>query len=256
MASNPPGKCCTVGVKHEGKATGEMKMVGDVETYFAYPASKDPTNAILILTDVIGHAFLNAQLIADQFAANGYLVAMPDLFAHDAVPLNYSSTGFSLPAWLRHHDVAATEPIVTALITYLRSDAVGVKNLGAVGYCFGAKYVVRALAPQPGGGDQQKKIQAAYVAHPSFVDAEELARIAAPLSIAAAETDEIFTVEKRHESEKILAGVGQPYRLVLYSGVAHGFAVRGDPSKPDARAAKEEAFLQAVNWFDRFVKRA
>jgi dienelactone hydrolase len=32
------------------------------------------------LTDVIGHRFINAQLIADQLAANGYLVVMPDLF--------------------------------------------------------------------------------------------------------------------------------------------------------------------------------
>jgi hypothetical protein len=27
MASNPPGKCCTIGVKHEGEAKGELKTV-------------------------------------------------------------------------------------------------------------------------------------------------------------------------------------------------------------------------------------
>lgn len=27
MASNPPGKCCTVGVKHEGQSKGEIKTV-------------------------------------------------------------------------------------------------------------------------------------------------------------------------------------------------------------------------------------
>ena len=25
MASNPPGKCCTIGVKHEGQPKGEVK---------------------------------------------------------------------------------------------------------------------------------------------------------------------------------------------------------------------------------------
>ena len=37
MTSHPPGACCYAGVKHEGTATGEMKSVGDVETY-ATPA--------------------------------------------------------------------------------------------------------------------------------------------------------------------------------------------------------------------------
>lgn len=36
----------------------------------------------------MGHKFLNAQLIADQFAVKGYFVVMPDLFNGDAVPLN------------------------------------------------------------------------------------------------------------------------------------------------------------------------
>jgi hypothetical protein len=27
MASNPPGKCCTIGVKHEGEAKGELKTI-------------------------------------------------------------------------------------------------------------------------------------------------------------------------------------------------------------------------------------
>jgi hypothetical protein len=39
------------------------------------------------------------------------------------------------------------------------------------------------------------------------------------------------------------------YQINLFSGVEHGFAVRGDPSKPDAKFAKEQAFLQAVTWF-------
>jgi hypothetical protein len=29
MASHPPKLCCTVGVKHQGEATGEFKNIGD-----------------------------------------------------------------------------------------------------------------------------------------------------------------------------------------------------------------------------------
>ena len=92
------------------------------------------------------------------------------------------------------------------------------------------------------------------MAHPSFVDEDELRGFKGPLSIAAAETDTIFPNEKRHRSEEILKEVGHPYQINLYSGVEHGFAVKGDPKIPQAKWAKEQAFLQAVQWFDEHVK--
>lgn len=91
------------------------------------------------------------------------------------------------------------------------------------------------------------------MAHPSFVDEDELRGFKAPLSIAAAETDQIFPSEKRHRSEEILKEVGQPYQINLYSGVVHGFAVRTDITKKHERFAKEQAFYQAVQWFDYFL---
>jgi len=68
-----------------------------------------------------------------------------------------------------------------------------------------------------------------------------------------AESDYIFTVEKRHESEEILKGTGVPWQINLFSGVEHGFAARGDISKPVIKFAKEQAFYQAVQWFDRWL---
>lgn len=62
-------------------------------------------------------------------------------------------------------------------------------------------------------------IKVGYVAHPSFVDDDELAAITGPLSISAAETDTIFPTELRQKSEEILRKVGQPYQINLFSGV-------------------------------------
>lgn len=91
------------------------------------------------------------------------------------------------------------------------------------------------------------------MAHPSFVSEEELLGIGGPLSIAAAETDSIFPTAKRHESEAILAKTGKPYQITVYSGTEHGFSVRGDPKVKLQKFAKEQAFLQAVNWFNEFL---
>lgn len=29
MASNPPGRCCTIGVKHEGEAKGKIETISN-----------------------------------------------------------------------------------------------------------------------------------------------------------------------------------------------------------------------------------
>jgi dienelactone hydrolase len=87
----------------------------------------------------------------------------------------------------------------------------------------------------------------------SFVEESELAAISGPLSIAAAETDQVFPAEKRHKSETILIETKQPYQINLYGGVVHGFSVRCDTSKKVERFAKEQAFLQAVAWFDEHL---
>jgi dienelactone hydrolase len=69
------------------------------------------------------------------------------------------------------------------------------------------------------------------------------------------ETDGIFPPEKRHETEKILHEINARYQINLYSGVSHGFAVRGDLKDPVVTYAKEQAFLQAVFWFDEHLKK-
>lgn len=98
-----------------------------------------------------------------------------------------------------------------------------------------------------------KGIDVGFIAHPSFVEESELSAIKGPLSIAAAETDQIFPTEKRHRSEEILVDTKQPYQITLFSGVVHGFSVRCDLSKKHEKFAKEQAFLQAVTWFNEHL---
>ncbi|KAI3324438.1 dienelactone hydrolase [Xylariaceae sp. AK1471] len=250
MASHPPGQCCTVGVKHDGSPTGSDIKVGKYAAYQATPdqskAHKDA--AILIIPDIIG-IWQNSKLIADQFAANGYLTLIMDVFNGDPVSLN-PPEGFDLFGWLEKgtggnnpHTKEYVDPIVVEAINFLKTEK-GVKKLGAVGYCFGAKYVARHF---------ENGINAGYMAHPSFVDEDEFRSFKAPLSISAAETDTIFPAEKRYRSEEILKEGGQPYQINLFSGVVHGFAVRGDISKKDQKFAKEQAFYQAVQWFDNYL---
>ncbi len=162
--------------------------MGKYDAYLATPASTDAAHkdtGILIVPDIIG-IWQNSQLIADQFAANGYQALIVDVFNGDPVSLN-PPEGFDLMKWLTQgstgdnpHTPPAIDPIVELAIKWLREER-GVTKLGAVGYCFGAKYVIRHY---------KDGITAGFVAHPSFVEEEELAAFRAPLSIAAAQTDQ------------------------------------------------------------------
>ncbi|KAH8764746.1 dienelactone hydrolase [Hyaloscypha finlandica] len=251
MASNPPAQCCTVGVKHEGEPTGKSIKIGSIEAYVAEPTGKNihKDTAILYLPDVIG-IWQNSQLMADQLAVNGYYTIIPDLFNGDALKINRPAD-FNLMEWLTKgtggnnpHTYEYVDSIVEKSIAWLKDQ--GFKKIGSVGYCFGAKYTIRFMS-------KGKGIDVGYVAHPSFVEESELAAISGPLSIAAAETDQIFPAEKRHKSETILIETKQPYQINLYSGVSHGFSVRCDTSKKIEKFSKEQAFLQAVNWFDEHL---
>ncbi|KGO73417.1 Dienelactone hydrolase [Penicillium italicum] len=245
MASNPPGACCASGFKHEGTPVGETKNINGIETYIAYPKdNKTPEKAIVFLSDIYG-IYINAQLLADEFANNGYLTIVPDLFHGDKMNLSDLQSGkVDLSAWLSNHQVSSAEPVVESTIKYAR-ETLGVKKIGAVGYCFGGKYVCRSLKPG--------QIDVGYSAHPSFISHEELSAIKGPFSIAAAEVDTIFTTQLRHESEDILIKTTQPWQINLFSGVNHGFAVRADLSDPKQKWAKEQAFCQAIAWFNEHL---
>ncbi|RAL13462.1 dienelactone hydrolase family protein [Aspergillus homomorphus CBS 101889] len=248
MTSNNLSTCCTIGTLHEGNPKGTIQDIENISTYITHPPNPTPSEpqpAILILTDVIGHRFRNAQLLADQFAAAGYLVVMPDLFTGDSVPLNRPQ-GFEIMEWAQNHQPPHTDPIIETILKYIRT-TLGCQRVGGVGYCFGGKYVARFLRPGMGALD------AGFTGHPTMMTAQELEAVRGPLSIAAAQHDPIFPAEKRRESEEILGKSDQAWQITVFSDVEHGFAVRGDPEVRRVRFAKEQAFRQAVAWFREFL---
>ncbi|KAH9207410.1 putative dienelactone hydrolase [Leptodontidium sp. 2 PMI_412] len=255
MPSNVLGSCCYQGVKHEGQPCGRIENIGETEIYISEPTSSASNGyGILYLTDIIGHKFVNAQLLADQYAENGYVVVVPDLFHGDPVPFNSDMATFSIPTWMQGaygakkvpHTPPNVDPIVQAGLDTLRQKH-NCKKIALVGYCFGAKYAVRFL----GSG----QVDVGFIGHPAMVEKKELEGVKRPLALAAAETDDIFPANMRHDFEETLRKLeGVPYQINLYSGVTHGFGVRCDPKVRAQRFAKESAFFQALQWFEEHLR--
>lgn len=64
---------------------------------------------------------------------------MPDIFQGDQISLSDMESGKAdLPSWIPNHQPANVEPVVESTIKYAR-ETLGVKKIGAVGYCFGGK---------------------------------------------------------------------------------------------------------------------
>jgi dienelactone hydrolase len=177
MTSLPPGPCCVRGRLLTGEAQGKIQVINGIETYIStISTNPSTTKAILYLTDACG-LHIHSRLLADTISSAGnYTVIMPDLF-HGA-PHPYNDSSVDLYEWLAEHPAERVDPVVKNTLEHVRRN-LGFDRVGAVGYCFGAKYVFRWLG-QAGG------IDAGFVAHPSFVEKEELSSIRGPLSIAAA----------------------------------------------------------------------
>ncbi|KAF8471263.1 dienelactone hydrolase family-domain-containing protein [Kalaharituber pfeilii] len=245
LASNQPRECCISGHLHKGTPKGRMKEFQGMLTYFAYPPNRhDTSKIILMFTDIFGNKYVNSQLVADKFAALGYLVIVPDYFKGDAVsPPEELPPDFDLDKWLAAHPPEMLQPAIDDAYEGVMKEFKP-KSIGAVGMCYGAKYAVRLL---------NGKVNAAFIAHPSYVELDEIAAITGPLSIAAAEIDNIFSKDFRRQTEDKLSEVNAKFQLFLYGNVEHGFTTRGDDTNPDVRLQAQVAFSQAASWFKEYV---
>ncbi|PBP17662.1 dienelactone hydrolase [Diplocarpon rosae] len=243
------------GVLTGTNSTGKFETVGggmssSLNTYLAYPPHQSKNNtdvAILYLSDIFGVQLINNRLLADSFARAGYLVAEPDLFDGDAIPVDgLTDPSFNRTAWNERHPTEAIDAIVASTIAGLRQEY-GVKRIAATGYCFGGKYVARFLAAGKG-------LDAGFTAHPSNVQDSEWEAIDAPLSIAYGELDASNTPTQRAAAEAIFISQNATFQTSLYAGAEHGFAVRTNITDPKKAFAQESAYFQAVRWIDAWAK--
>jgi len=239
---------CISGVTHGGTPVGKVEKIGGFDTYVTKPQGEFPKDkAVLYLPDVFGIQLNNCKLLADDFAKNGFQVYAPDYLNGDPVSeADMGSPDFNLGKWFVNHGQDKTRPVLDGVISALKEQ--GVTSFAAVGYCFGGRYVFDLAF--------ENIIKVAATAHPSMLqvpaDLEKLlATSKAPLLINAAEVDQQYPVESQAKGDEILGGgkYKPGYEKIFWPGTTHGFAVRGDLSKPEVKAAKEGAFKATVEFF-------
>ncbi|KXN86725.1 Protein AIM2 [Leucoagaricus sp. SymC.cos] len=244
-------KDCVTGVRHEGTPEGKIETVNGVKVYIATPKVDYPKDkALLFLTDVFGLDLINNQLLADDFARNGFYTIIPDYLNGDPLaPDAFSKPDFNIADWFKNHMAEQTRPPLDKVIAWLKGN--GVKEFAATGYCFGARYVFDLAF--------DGFIKASVVSHPSLLNVEEdmgkyVKEVKAPLLINSCTHDTQFPLEAQAKTDAIFADEKAPlYKRVYFGGCTHGFAVRGDLKDPKVKAGKEGAFRAAVEWFMEYM---
>ncbi|KAI5859803.1 alpha/beta-hydrolase [Durotheca rogersii] len=243
-AATAPGQedCPVTGVPviaHTGEPVGKEQVYNGTNQYVTGEASDV---GVLYLTDVFGIQLPQNKLLADSFGRAGYITVAPDLFNGTPAPGDINGQpSFNLTKFLADHRPEITDPIIATAIDFLRAE-LGVEKVAVTGYCFGGRYAFRVLA-------EGKGADVGFTAHPSLLEDAEISAITGPISVAAADGDDLLPPERRLQIEAELLQTGLPYSVALYGGTRHGFGVRANVSNPQEKFGKEEAFFQAIRWF-------
>ncbi|KAI0754699.1 alpha/beta-hydrolase [Daedaleopsis nitida] len=251
---------CVSGSVHDGTPKGTEIKIGDVPAYVT--GDEDSKRIVVIGVDIFGWRFVNTRLLADEYAAQGFRVIVPDLFA-----------GWELPLWsLSAHDTnserslfqryvarplsyfvfapfvirnmprqVSTIAVVTSSLRAAHPDA----KIGFVGFCWGGRFAI----------SQNHLFDATVACHPSLVKfPAELEGIKSPFSLAAAETDPMYNRARAEETEKILKEKGlKDVEVKVYVGVNHGWTIRVNMAIEEQKKGRDEAVKQVVNWFDKYL---
>jgi dienelactone hydrolase len=138
-------------------------------------------------------------------------------------------------------------------------------KIGAAGFCWGGKHTVTLAKDDPKhrvirhssqtlSSDSKPLIDAAFVAHPTYIKVpEDIDAIKIPISWSVGNEDlqmkgsDIKKVKDILESKKDVE-----HEVQLIPGAKHGFATRTHPEDEEQMAAAERAEEQAVSWFSEW----
>jgi len=225
---------------------------------------------VIFIPDIFGVDLVNTKLLADEWAANGWKVLLPDVLEGDAVPDSHlkaiapnmrdkaqatlaskavatAETAAALGPWIVKHREAVARPICEKFFDAVRADPATDKII-AVGFCWGARYAF-LMAQEP------SKVDVVIANHPSFVTDADLENVKTPSALLKGDHDDMCTDDALKGYESVLQKNMSADKVLLkiYPNAVHGFTVRGDDLVESEKKQKEDAAKVGMEFAKKFV---
>ncbi|XP_068305126.1 endo-1,3;1,4-beta-D-glucanase-like isoform X1 [Pyrus communis] len=237
------------------------EKLGGLNVYVA--GSPNSKLAILLVSNVFGYRVPNLRKLADNIAAAGFFVLVPDFFYGD--PFVHDNDR-PLAVWLQDHGTDKGFEDAKSIINALKGK--GVSAIGAAGFCWGGEWLLSHTTFSTGcliSSIAQAKvvtelaksdfIQAAVLLHPSFVALDDIQEVKVPIAIQGAEIDDYSPPELVKQFEQILAAKPEVDSFVkIFPKAEHGWTLGYNAEDEEAVKRAEEAHRNTLAWFVKHVK--
>ena len=213
-----------VRIKHDNRS---------VETFVAYPESKDKSPVVLVIHEIFGMSDW-VQNLADELAEAGYIAVAPDLLSGIG-PNGGRTSSFSdqskITEAVSHLNPDQVTADLNAAADYAKKLPASNGTLFVTGYCWGGGQSFRFAT-------NRNDLKAAFVFYGPPPDKDAMKRINAPVYGFYGGNDSRIdaTIPQAKET---MAAAGKTYVPVTYDGAGHGFMRAGEA--PDASEGNKKA---------------
>jgi carboxymethylenebutenolidase len=205
-------------------------------------AQDDPPVLVLMPAPGVTEGLLE---VADRLAAEGFRALVPELYHRMGAGVTF---GPEQGQEMRAAMAALTDELVVADVGALLGALDADMDVGAIGFCMGGRFTLRAMAAYP------DRIVAGAALHPSRLlqDGDssphlELARINGPLYVGFGRDDSIVPPQHWAAVDEQVTKHGKAVQIEVHPGAEHGYMIRGPRYLESAAEASWVGTLDALD---------
>ncbi len=202
---------------------------GEFDCYLAAPSGAGKVPAVVLASAIHG-VDADIRAIADQFAAQGFLAAAPDLFWRTEAPgpLGRDDPRLKPRGQPRLERIRAGEADMADTLAEVKRHPRSNGRAVAMGFCYGGPFAV--LGPARLGYDAGVGCHSSQMS--DYLDAFE--GLAKPVCLLWGDRDD-WAPPELLEKYRALAARQRSLDLHVFPGILHGFMMPGSPAAYDAK---------------------
>jgi carboxymethylenebutenolidase len=222
---------------------------GSMRAFVTHPDGDGPFPLVVMLMDAPGYRDALKQALG-RFASAGYFGVLPDMY-HRAGDLDLSGASRDeMMGLISQISDEMSMSDVRAVLDFAEGEDAARTPAGCVGYCWGGRLVVRAMAAFP------DVFAAGAAIHPARVATDQpdsphndIAKIRGEIYFGCGENDGLTPPEVIETLQQTLDETGVRGEVEIYPGAEHGFAVAG--GRAYIPEASERHFERTLEVFRR-----